>query len=47
MTLRKAGAGFTVSVPRTERIWKLVAQIPADAWADAADLPGGQVAETA
>jgi DDE family transposase len=45
--LRKAGARFTVSVPRTQAMWKLVAQIPDDGWADAHDLPGAQVAEIA
>jgi len=46
MALRKAGARFTVSVPRTEAMWKLIAQIPESAWTDATDLPGAQVAET-
>jgi hypothetical protein len=44
--LRKAGARFTVSVPRTEAMWKLIAQIAEDAWTDALDLAGAQVAET-
>ncbi len=47
MALRKAGAQFTVSVPRTEKTWKLLAQIPEDAWADAIDLPGAQIADVA
>ncbi|MCA1680328.1 MAG: transposase [Actinobacteria bacterium] len=45
--LRKTDARFTVSVPRTAAMWKLVAQIPADAWADARDLPDAQIAEIA
>ena len=45
--LRKAGARFTVSVPRTVAMWKLVARIDEDAWADARDLAGAQVAEIA
>lgn len=45
MALRKAGAAFTVSVARTEAMWKLIAQIPQDAWADALDLAGAQIAE--
>ena len=45
--LRKAGAQFTVSVPRTVAKWKLVAQIGEDAWTDALDLAGAQVAEIA
>jgi hypothetical protein len=47
IALRKAGARFTVSVPRTGAMWKLVAQISEDAWADALDLAGAQVAEIA
>ncbi len=27
-------------------MWRLTAQIPEDAWADATDLPGAQVAQT-
>jgi hypothetical protein len=45
--LRKAGASFTVSVPRTEKLWKLIAQIPEHAWTDATDLAGAQVAQIA
>jgi hypothetical protein len=44
--LRKAGARFTVSVPRNQAMWKALAQIPESAWADARDMPGAQVAET-
>lgn len=47
IALRKAGARFTVSVPRTGAMWKLVAQISEDVWADALDLAGAQVAEIA
>jgi len=47
IALRKAGAQFTVSVPRTVAMWKLVAQIGEDAWTDALDLAGAQVGEIA
>jgi hypothetical protein len=45
--LRKAGARFTVSVPRTATLWKLLAEIAEQDWADATELPGAQVAEVA
>lgn len=45
--LRKADATFTVSVPRSTAMWKLVAMIADDAWTDAQDLRGAQVAEIA
>ncbi|MCA1698842.1 MAG: IS1380 family transposase, partial [Actinobacteria bacterium] len=45
--LRKASARFTVSVPRTQTMWRLVGQIPADAWSDADGLDGAQVADIA
>ena len=45
--LRNAGARFTVSVPRTGAMWRLVGQIPDAAWSDAQDLDGAQVAEIA
>jgi hypothetical protein len=44
--LRKAGSRFTVSVPRNAAMWKALQRIPEDAWADALDMPGAQVAET-
>lgn len=47
IALRKAGARFTVSVPRTVAMWKLVARIAEDAWSDALDLADAQVAEIA
>jgi hypothetical protein len=47
MALRKAAARFTVSVARTDAMWKLTARIADDAWADAIDLPGAQVAQIA
>src|SRR5919197_904310 len=37
---------FTVSVPRNQAMWKTLQQIPDDAWTDALDMPGAQVAET-
>jgi hypothetical protein len=45
--LRKARARFTVSVPRTSAMCKLLAPIPEHAWQDARDLDGAQVAEIA
>ncbi len=47
MALRTADARFTVSVARTDAMWKLNAQIPEQDWVDAIDLPGAQVAEVA
>ena len=47
IALRKAGARFTVSVPRTVAMWKLIALLGEDAWADAEDLADAQVAEIA
>jgi hypothetical protein len=44
--LRAERAHFTVSVPRNQAMWKALAEIPADAWTDALDMPGAQVAET-
>jgi hypothetical protein len=44
--LRAARARFTVSVPRNQAMWKAVAQIAQDAWTDALDMPGAQVAQT-
>ena len=45
--LRTAHARFTVSVPRTPPMWRLVDQIAEGAWSEAIDLPGAQVAEIA
>jgi hypothetical protein len=45
--LRKAHARFTVSVPRTQAMWRLVGQIAQSAWADADGLDAAQVAEIA
>jgi hypothetical protein len=44
--LRRERARFTVSVPRNKAMWKALGQIPDDAWQDALDMPGAQVAET-
>src|SRR5512132_885321 len=44
--LRRQQARFTVSVPRNQAMWKALGQIPEDAWSDALDMPGAQVAET-
>ena len=45
--LRKANATFTVSVPRSSAMWKLIDDIDQNAWTDARDLRGAQVAEIA
>ena len=44
--LRRERSRFTVSVPRNQAMWKALAEIPEDAWQDAIDMPGAQVAET-
>jgi hypothetical protein len=44
--LRRERARFTVSVPRNQAMWKKLTEIPDDAWTDALDMPGAQVAET-
>ncbi len=44
--LRREGSPFTVSVPRNEAMWKALAKIPEDAWQQAIDMEGAQVAET-
>jgi hypothetical protein len=44
--LRRQRARFTVSVPRNQAMWKALQRIPEDAWADALDMHGAQVAET-
>jgi hypothetical protein len=44
--LRKRGARFTVSGPRNQAMWKRLADIPEQAWRDAIDMDGAQVAET-
>lgn len=44
--LRREGSRFTVSVPRNQAMWKALAEIPKDAWQDALDMEGAQVAET-
>jgi hypothetical protein len=45
--LRAARARFTVSVPRTAAMWRLVGQVPEDAWTDARELESAHVAELA
>ena len=44
--LRREDARFTVSVPRSQAMWKVLAEIGEDAWQEALDMPGAQVAET-
>jgi hypothetical protein len=44
--LRAKHARFTVSVPRTSAMWTALERIPADAWTEATDMPGAEVAET-
>jgi len=44
--LRRERARFTVSVPRGQAMWKALCEIGEDAWQDALDMPGAQVAET-
>src|SRR5262249_47753566 len=44
--LRRERAPLTVSVPRNQTMWKALAGIGEDAFKDALDMPGAQVAET-
>jgi Transposase DDE domain group 1 len=44
--LRRERSPFTVSVPRNQAMWTALAEIPEDAWQDAIDMPGAQVAQT-
>ena len=42
---RKRAMRFTFSAPRTATIWRAVGGVPTDAWQDAIDMRGAQVAE--
>jgi Transposase DDE domain group 1 len=44
--LRAEGSPFTVSVPRSQAMWKALSEIGEEAWQEAIDMPGAQVAET-
>jgi hypothetical protein len=44
--LRRERARFTVSVPRNQAMWKALGEIAEEAWVDALEMPGAQVAET-
>jgi hypothetical protein len=44
--LRSKAARFTVSVPRTSAMCGSLERIPEDAWQEAIDMPGAEVAET-
>jgi hypothetical protein len=44
--LRAERARFTVSVPRTDAMWKALERIVESVWQDAIDMEGAQVAET-
>lgn len=44
---RKRKLRFTFSATRTSLMWAKAAEIPEDAWQDAIDMPGAQVAELA
>lgn len=44
--LRAEQARFSVSVPRSQAMWPALADIPEDAWEEALDMDGAQVAET-
>jgi Transposase DDE domain group 1 len=45
MHLRRRRARFTFSAPRTSTMWAKLAEIPDQAWQDAIDMRGAQVAE--
>jgi hypothetical protein len=47
MRLRKQQTRFTISAPRTTAMWRALREIPEHAWADATQMRGAQVAETA
>lgn len=47
MSLRHQRVRFSMSAPRTSTMWRALAEIPEDAWADATMMRGAQVAETA
>jgi hypothetical protein len=47
MGLREQQVRFTLSASRTTRMWRALREIPEDAWADATQMRGAQVAETA
>jgi hypothetical protein len=42
---RKRGMRFALSAPRTSTMWRAVDDVCADAWQDAIDMRGAQVAE--
>jgi Transposase DDE domain group 1 len=44
--LRAERARFTVSLPRTQAMWRALERIPADAWQEAEGMDGAEVAET-
>ncbi|MCA1678485.1 MAG: IS1380 family transposase [Actinobacteria bacterium] len=46
MRLRAQRVRFTLSAPRTTTMWRALHEIPEDAWADATQMRGAQVAET-
>jgi len=43
--LRKQQVRFSMSAPRTSTIWRALQEIPEQAWADAVEMRGAQVAE--
>jgi Transposase DDE domain group 1 len=43
--LRRERARFTVSLPRSPAMWTALERIPEQAWGDALQMPGAQVAE--
>ena len=45
MGCRKRAMRFTLSAPRTATMWRAVGDVPTDAWQDAIDMRGAQVAE--
>lgn len=47
MRLRTQQVRFTMSAPRTTSMWRALHKIPEHAWADATEMHGAQVAETA
>ena len=45
--LREQQVRFSMSAPRTSSMWRAMAEVPDHSWADAQEMRGAQVAETA
>jgi hypothetical protein len=45
--LRRKGVAFSISVPRSSAMWRVLEAIDEAGWAPAIDFPGAEVAEAA